>query len=70
MNLTFTIAEKKAFLKQRGYTIEREMLEEQQHIHGSRFVTHISARDVAVRSGTKSDIHEAFAFEMKKKLLS
>ena len=70
LNLHFSVAEKEEFLTRNGFTIERKVVERDEHIHGSRFVPFMSVEVKAVKGDYSSDLHRAFEQQIKAKLLN
>lgn len=69
VKLTFSVAEKVAFLQKHGYTIKRKVVEREQHLHGSAFVPFITVETTVTKGEYTSDLHTAFARVLLNKLL-
>lgn len=67
--LSFSVAEKEAFLIKNGYKVESRQVEREEHIHGSRFVPFLSVEVLAIKGEYKENIHEAFEHVLKAKIM-
>lgn len=67
--LTFSVAEKVAFLEKHGYTINRKVVEKEEHLHGSTFAPFITVETIATNGEITTDLHTAFARVLLNKLL-
>lgn len=69
VRLVFSVAEKTAFLEKHGYVVERKHVTRDEHIHGSRTVSFMTAESTATKDEITMDLHRAFARVLLEKLL-
>lgn len=69
ITLTFSVAEKVAFLQKHGYTVKRKIVEREQHLHGSTFAPLITIETTVTKGEYTTDLHTAFTRVLLNKLL-
>lgn len=66
----FTELEQTAFLQKRGWTVDKREVEQETHIHGSRFITNKTEHWYAIKGSIELPLQIAFNQELKNKLIN